>query len=478
MAAYTSVTFEMMSPLPFFSSLLLPHGQTNPFSSLSFFSVVLQNFKTRLSCPNLPRSSLATLSRSLCSICPPIYRSGAMHLLSLPDQALISIFRALGNRVWTDDRFWSDIMATSADARSMASCCTHLNRIHRDSVRTLTLKTSCTPSDCSRILSRYSHISTLNLSLSLVPGFELSLHPAHGGPKQFSGAPVAFPNCLLTEQLKSLSLHGGAMSVLRLRAILNKCTRLKTMELCCSLFHDRASKDFIVEDCSFSLERHASSLQRIFVWNYCYEHVNSTDLRWLALSSLSGLKSVKFARVKWHSDGFRGLANAASLESIDLSDVGVCDEDLEAVLPFLVHLHSVRLDCCKKLSGRMLAWLPQNLKLLDVSGTSILSYSVGRVSARCSGTRKLKTLVARSVGSPAFELFLEFVAGPSIESIELSFCRFRTMSDLIYLLERTSSLKLLNIQRSSGVHVDRFENISRTTGLQSHGDRRNGLFTT
>lgn len=399
-----------------------------------------------------------------------------MHLLSLPDQALSLIFLALGSDCLTEGD-----MRASADARSMASCCTRLNSIYRSSVETISLEKSYPPFVCGRVLLRYPHITTLELYLWRVPGFEMSNYTARGGPMPCSEAPMAFPLCLITEKVNSLLLRTGAVSVHMLQATLEKCTQLQTLNLMCHVFHDRAREDNTDELCTFSLEGHASSLKCLVVIDSMAEHINSIDLRWLALSSLSALTDVRIYHVKWHSGAFRRLASAKCLEFLYLFDVGVCDEDLEAVLPFLPQLHSVSLVRCKNLSGRILASLPQDLELLSISETRILNYFADAAASTIfDGTRTLKKLVARRLEAPSFERFLDFFAGPSIESLDLYFCHFQTTNDLMYLLERTSSLEELTLRFASGIGDGGFENlitgstslVTMTTGLehQGHGE--------
>lgn len=391
-----------------------------------------------------------------------------MHFLSLPDPALTSVFKKLGGDIFSDDN-----VEDSTDARNLAICCTRLNLIYRKCVQNVSLNKFYSPSQCGRILLRYPSINDLSLDLSIVPNLRASDAPRHGSARTWSASPTAYPLCLITSRLKWLRLADGWMHVRHLQAVIEKCSNLEMLDLAdCRVYLDRDCDVYTDETCSFSLERHASSLKELFV-DFSRKWIETSnpviDIRWLALFSLSALTHVHISGAKWDSNSFRQLANAVNLKSLSLDQIPVSDADLEAVLPALPQLRLVALRCCKNLSFRTLAWLPQTLDILDVSLTSaILQFPAGRSRASDDGKKTVKELIADGVKEPSFGYFLEVYAGHSLESVILPFCEWRTASELLYLLERAKGLKRLDLRDGRGIDYEDSETITYITGLPCH----------
>lgn len=134
-----------------------------------------------------------------------------MHLLSLPDLALTSIFLSLESDVLYDPS--NSIGETSvvdeearSDSRNLAICCIRLHSIFRNSVKFLSLKNSLTPSQCDRLLSLYTQITTLKLSLHSAQILKASDATRCISPRPWSRSPEAYPHCLIARNLKLLQL--------------------------------------------------------------------------------------------------------------------------------------------------------------------------------------------------------------------------------------------------------------------------------
>lgn len=216
------------------------------------------------------------------------------------------------------------------------------------------------------------------------------------------GSLRACADCLLTEKTKSVFLEFNQIHVQALEEALNKCKILETLSVCGLIYCELGTAEYLDEECTFSLERHASSLKRLFVdrctvCQYDSEildpfYVHCIDLRWFQFSRLSALTHLTLMHVNWHGDAFRKVAGVTSLEEIDLSGSKVSDADLEAVLPFLSKLRSVNLSRCRLLTYRSLAWLTQVLDRLSLSQKPIFESPVDRDGVRDDGTRTVKTL--------------------------------------------------------------------------------------
>lgn len=179
------------------------------------------------------------------------------------------------------------------------------------------------------------------------------------------------------------------------------------------------------------------------------------------------------------------------MKSLHLASVSVCDEDLEAVLPFLPNLRSVRLLECKKLTSRTLVCLPHELDALDVSLTSILDAPTDEFPAddhaQGGGTRTLRELVAGGCTYPSFRCFLAVFAGHSLKIVNLRCSSFRTSRELLFLLTRTTQLQLLDLRDAVAgfgpdyilprLGRDSIATISSVTGLTHDDLPRDGRFS-
>lgn len=402
-----------------------------------------------------------------------------MGLLSLHDQALAFILTSLGSASISDEDGGRDeALADSAvAARNLGRCCSRLNSIYRETVTTLSLSKSYTAVQCARLTSRHPNITALTINLSSVPNFSL-LDVPFTTPKAWS-APAEFPSCLISSTLKSVSFENGSMHVRELQAIFEKASGLEAVSLSnVNIYLERNASEYPDEACSVALERSAPSLKR---FTFCGSSIGlhkmqcAVDLRWLALSRLTSVTHLVFGMLlpMPHGDAFHQVANMRCLQSLTLFHMHLRDEDIEVVFPSLTHLRSVCLSFCRALTYRVLACLPRDLDLLDVSHTSILSVAGGRPGTKV-GTGKLAVLVAADVPDPCFEYLMEFFGGSGFRRLDLKQVAVKSAAGLSFLLERAKGLRWLNLSGAHGLMENDLVRISNISGLTSRG---NGLFT-
>lgn len=288
---------------------------------------------------------------------------------------------------------------------------------------------------------------------------------------------------LLLKKVKHLSLREGSMDVRELQTMVENCTNPETFEIRSDIFvaHYRERNTD-----ALSLGRHASTLKRLVL----HKKNDDFDYRWFdldvfALSSFAALTHVEFWRIHWKEGLLRCLASVTGLKSLEPNGVAVCDDDMEAVLPFLPQLRTVRFSLCDNLTFRVLPWLPQDLDLLSNEGSSILCVSPGTAGVSvCGGTKTLKKLevkgLTRQLIEAKFEHFLEIFAGHSIESITVS-CygsiypeHVRTDDYLMCLLEKIPNLKHLDLSGVCGMADEEFRTIARSIGLQAAASGNSG----
>lgn len=415
-----------------------------------------------------------------------------LSFLSLHDEALRHIFLALGSdtivlALPNEDTLLEDSChdrsfgsgadsrkRTGADALSLASCSKRLNTIYRASVRTLSLRRTYSGDECARLWSRFPGVNALDFDLrDDDQGFSFHVYREDDPAVVWRGTPAVYPTGLVRNGIKSITLQYGGMHVLEMQAMLQNCNGLKALELLFSgVAFDRDAAEYTDEMCSFGLERHAATLEKLTFFHSCIrtpplaEFSNSVDLRWLNLSRLSKLKDLAIADVMPTGDTFYQVAALTNLASLSLSDLKIDDIAVEAFFPSLPQLRSLNLDSCRKLTYRVLQWLPPQLDRLDISNTKILRKALTPLSTAAHGTKSVKTLVAIDEVNPRFGHFFLNYTGQSIESLALGSSTLKSSNDLHHILSMTPNLLKLCLCQIKGLNESIFIIISQLARLR------------
>lgn len=393
-----------------------------------------------------------------------------MDFLKLPDEKLTSIFVALRGGHLRDFFYVKDVngtlVSTPGLTPSLAMCSSRLNLVYRESIESLGLTKSYSTSHCQRILSRFPRIKSLSVDL------------VYADETDDSEMPDLSPSCLVTRRMNSIDLQNCSIQHLEFKAMVEKCSELKSLSLNrVRIIVDSASLDYEGEACTLSLENHASSLTQLHIES-CVE---SFDVTWLVLPRLSALRTLWLSKDSvrnFHAGVLGQLENAKDLNTLDLINFLLSDDNLISALTFHPHLGSLGVVNSENLSWRFLESLPKRMNRLDISFSDGVLESFPLIGGNWRNEPKvLKSLWAAGTKYPKFKYFLDVFAGSSIESLDLTNCQFERESDLMYLLERTPSLIQLDVTHvtfTSAIHDDIFERIAMTTGLTNDG---NGIFT-
>lgn len=403
-----------------------------------------------------PLSSYSLSSRKASSL-----EEKGMSLLSLHDEDLHSIFLLLGSQTF-DDSTDEESLDHHRHSRNLASCCKRLYSIYQTSVECLTLANCYGPDDCQRLRRLFPCVNHLDLNLASVLEY-FTKTPWY----DWIGTPQDYPAGLVRNGTKTLFLFEGVMKVTEVQAMMESFTGLAQLYVArMSVVTDRETFKYTDEECTFSLEHHATTLKYVTISSTSIEkspdadaavdppsHIE-VDLRFLQLPSLTVLEDLELSGVLPHPCSYNQLTALTDLEVLTFRDSKIQDEALKTILPSLPQLLSLRLDGCKKLTNGVLAWLPPLLDFLSISRTNVLILTLepGTVSpifpqhpfTALEGAKIVKNLRCDKVTHPHFGNFLQYYHGESIEILSLFDSDFQR-SDLVHILSNTPNLIELNL---------------------------------
>lgn len=294
------------------------------------------------------------------------------------------------------------------------------------------------------------------------------------------------------------------MHICMLREMIGNCTAMEELFLICFKLHlEREDDAYIDEDRNFGLERHAGSLKRITISESTVQHAPppsggggakmEVDLRWLHLPVMSALEGLELCGISPRGYALSELPTLPSLKCLALVQMDIDDAGVQALIPSLPGLHSVKFSSCGNLTYRVLQFLPAHLDILDVSFTKILTPSAGveepdflvsRHGVR-AGKGSVKRLVVEGMAVGAgifvelqdvdplrFEAFLECYDAATIFHYYLTDSILHDSDGLVYFLSKATGLQKLDLSRVTVLDKERvldrdiFSSVSKLASLR------------
>lgn len=382
--------------------------------------------------------------------------------MSLQDDTLRHLFLALGGVSLRD----SGPRFEHQDARNLGNCNMRLHALYRNSIRKLLLGKSYSESECTRIWQRFPGITSIHFDLCSIPGYRNDDFASGARPP---GGVLG--TGLVRTGVKSISFGNSCVPVRELRAMMESFTGLESFEFVSGgVYLDRDSSDYTDERCSFSLERHAATLESLnfvssslsilgageqFPNGALDEDDNEVDLRWLQLSNLVALDCLKLSSITVAGNSFSHLSTPSRITSLSLTRLPISDEDMVAILSSQPQLRSIALRGCLELSDRILLSLPTHLDSLDITASRILKPSHFELLERGSKASKVvKNLSLGGALSPftfveteelCTDFFFRVVDGRSIIQLDLSSSRLDSPDNVVALLSESPNIVTLKL---------------------------------